>query len=110
MPDLYNKSDWNPLTWIDDEALSVGATSTTLTGASRAKMAIIQVQVAPVRSRIGSGATVALGWSSAGTDPTATVGKLWNVGDEFAVRGNELNVIEFIATGATATLFVEYYA
>ena len=97
----YNKGDFAPLLTIDDEVLSVGATSVVLTGASGAKAAFVQVQVAPVRSRIGSGAT----W---GADPTATVGRLWNVGDAFVVWGNDILTTEFIATGATASLFVEY--
>lgn len=83
-----------------EEALSV--TSGAAVGFTAATMgnatgATVQVQVAQVRSRIGS------------TAPTATVGKIRNVGDEFDVTGNDVRDFKAIAPGATATLWVEYW-
>ena len=81
-----------------EEVLSVGGTSVgfTLATVANATGATVQVQVAPVRSQVQS-------------DPTATVGKLWNVGDQFEVTGNDVRNIEFIAVGATASLFCEFW-
>ena len=82
-----------------EEALSVGATAVPFTAATRAgaKKVTVNVQVAPVRIRIGT------------TAPTATVGDIWNVGDNFAVIGNDLHNLQAIAVGAIATLFWRAY-
>ena len=104
----FDKTDWNPLNAFAEEVLTVGATSVPFTAATRknAKLATAQVQVAPIRSRMG---TLTDPPGTAGTDPTATVGELWNVGDLIAFWGNDCQGIEFIAVGASATLFCRYY-
>ena len=104
----WNTLDGSPLAAFAEEALTVSSTSVPFTAATRAnaKLAVFQVQVAPVRSRMG---TFTQPPGTAGTDPTATVGKLHNVGDQVAVWGNDLQGIEFIRTGADSTLFCTYY-
>jgi hypothetical protein len=48
-------------------------------------------------------------WRDDGTDPTATVGKLLEIGDSFEYSG-ELTKIKFIRTGGTSgALPVTYY-
>ena len=72
-----------------------GFTAATL---ATAKLAVCTVEAAPIRIR------------EDGTAPTATVGTLYNVGDQFQVYGSE-NLKNFSAiatTGVSATLDCEY--
>ena len=87
------------LTRSNEEALSVGASAVPFTAATRAaaKRATVNVQVAPVRIRVGA------------TAPTATVGDIWNVGDNYEIIGNDLHNWQAIAVGASATLFCRFY-
>ena len=100
----YSKDHYQPLDVFADEALSVGTSVTAFTAATYnatggvAVAAFCNVQVAPVRVRL------------TGTDPSATVGDLYNVGDRFVVWGTmDIQSFEAIsANGITSTVFVHY--
>ena len=53
--------------------------------------------------------TQSVRWRDDGTDPTAAIGMVIDVGDEFWYTG-ELSAIKFIETAASAKLNVSYYA
>lgn len=73
------------------------ATATGLTSVpTYANVALISVEVAPVRFRDG------------GIDPDATTGQLLNVGDVLTYDG-DLSAIKLIQTSAGAILQVSYY-
>ena len=85
-----------------EEALSVGGTSTGFTPAtflsgSYPQLAVVSVEVAPVRVRF------------VGT-PTTTVGRLYPIGSVFEVWGErDIKAFKAISqSGATATLWVDY--
>jgi hypothetical protein len=97
--------DYNPLDIFVFEALSVAGSAVGFTAATYepgtgqpAVVATVQCQVAAVRYR------------SDGTDPTATVGKVMEIGDEIVVCGKSNIVsIRFISRdGGTATLATEF--
>jgi len=100
-----DKADYNPLVTFAFEALAGTNTSVGLTASvfnpdtsPAAKCAVVQCETAQVRYRMD------------GTDPTASVGVLLEVGDELVIWGStDINEIEFIRTGGvSAQLNVHY--
>ena len=97
--------DYNPLDIFAAEALSVAGAAVGFTASTYAPstgqpavVALVQCQAAAVRY-----------WTY-GTDPTATVGKVMEIGDEIAVCGkSNIDSIRFISRdGGTATLATEF--
>ncbi len=95
----------SPLDVFDSEALTVAGTAVGFTeatmapgGAPTATAAFVTVEDAPIRAL------------ATGTDPTATVGTPYEVGDTFVVWGRrDLMSIRFIRQGGTsATLSTEF--
>lgn len=74
-----------------------GATAAALTVPAGATRALIKVE------------TVSARWRDDAVDPTAAVGMLTDVGDEFWYTG-QLKAFRIIATSATVTVDVSYYA
>lgn len=99
MPIITPNGPFGGVTIFAHEALSVGASSTILTVATmlNATVAVIICEVAPVRYWVD------------GTAPSATVGKLLNVGDQLVITGHD-NLVNFhaFAQAASGTLNVEY--
>jgi len=80
---------------------AVGFTAATCAGAKRA---VVIVETAPVRYRAD-----ATDGKTLNAAPTASVGMLANVGEQLVFWGPEIQLVQFIRTGATsATLDVEY--
>lgn len=106
MSSPYDRGDYDPLDTFAFEALSVstsavGFTAATMVGGASGKpasAAFVSVEGAPIRLRAD------------GTDPTASVGRLFNIGDTFVVWGaRDLASVRFISqNGATATLSTEF--
>ncbi|KKK69505.1 hypothetical protein LCGC14_2933370 [marine sediment metagenome] len=105
MTSPFDAISGSPLDTFASEALSVGASAVQFTeatmapgGAPTATAAFCTVETAPIRVR------------SDGTNPTATVGRLFAVGDTFVVWGRrDLMSIRFIRQGGTsATLSTEF--
>ena len=107
MTSPYDRGDYDPLDTFAFEALSVAGTAVGFTAATMAGTpatgkpacaAFCTVEGAPIRMRAD------------GTDPTATVGRLFGIGDNFVVWGaRDLASVRFISqTGATATLNTEF--
>lgn len=102
MSSPYDRGDYDPLDTFNFEALSVSTTAVGFTAATMAggadgkpaSAAFVSVEGAPIRYRAD------------GTDPTASVGVLKNIDDEFVVWGaRDLASVRFISqNGATATL------
>ena len=100
MPAPFDWGEYQPLDTFAFEALSVAATAVGFTAATflNAKLAVAKVEGAQMRYR------------SDGTDPTATVGVLAEVGDTITVWGSpDIRSIRFIRTGGvSATLSSEF--
>ena len=105
MSSPFDRGDYDPLDTFAFEALSVGTTAVGFTEATMvpstgkpAAAAFVSVEGAPIRYRAD------------GTIPTASVGTLKNIGDEFVVWGRrDLVSIRFISqSGSTATLSTHY--
>jgi hypothetical protein len=100
MPAPYDQLDYYPLRTFAFEALSVGATAVEFTAATAlsAKCATAKVETAQIRYRTD------------GTDPTATVGVLADVGDIITVYGSaDVQAFRAIRTGGTSgTLSTEF--
>ena len=101
MTSPFDRGDYDPLDTFAFEALSVAGTAVGFTAGTMAPgdgppaaAAFCSVEGAPIRYRAD------------GTDPTATVGTLKQIGDEFVIWGaRDLASVTFISqTGATATL------
>jgi len=107
MTSPYDRGDYDPLDTFAFEPLSVGAAAVGFTAATMvgtpstgrpASAAFVTVEGAPIRMRAD------------GTDPTASVGRLFQIGDSFVVWGaRDLASVRFISqNGATATLSTEF--
>ena len=107
MSSPYDRGDYDPLDTFAFEALSVstaavGFTAATMAGTPAtgkpASAAFVTVEGAPVRMRAD------------GTNPTASVGRLFPIGASFVVWGaRDLASVRFIRqNGATATLSTEF--
>ena len=97
----FDKSAWMPLETSGFEALTVAGTAVGFTAATSAgaKAAHVKVEGAQIRYR------------SDGTDPTATVGTLYDVGDEFIVWGkDDMDDIRFIRTGGVSATLNTHFA
>ena len=101
----FNKEFYNPTRVFAFEQITVAGTAVGFTTATidpgtvgRAILAAVTVETAPVRYRTD------------GTDPTAAVGTLLNIGDRLTVWGSDdVRRIRFIrTTGASATIDCEY--
>jgi len=96
MSSPFDITSYDPLDTFGFEALAVAGTAVGFTAATMAdaNAAFCKVEVAPIRMRAD------------GTNPTATAGTLYGIGDEFVVWGDrDLKSVRFISqTGASATL------
>ena len=100
MPGPYDQLDYYPLRTFAFEALPVGATAVGFTAATMvgAQCAAAKVETAQIRYRTD------------GTNPTATVGVIADVGDTIIVYGNP-DIVAFRAIrtgGASAVLSTEF--
>lgn len=94
LEDLMALPGYNPKGHQD---LDVVSTATALTVAAGSKVALIQCEGQDVR------------WRDDGTSPTAAIGmRLYAGAAPFLYTGN-LDTIEFIQVGATATMNINYY-
>ena len=99
MTSPFDATTFDPLDTFAFEALAVAGTAVGFTAATQANAvaAFCTVEGAPIRARAD------------GTDPTATVGIPFNVGDTFVVWGSrDLKAIRFIRQGASATLSTHF--
>ena len=105
MTSPYDRGDYDPLDTFAFEALTVAGTAVGFTAAT----------MAPGDGKPASAAFVTVEGASIrvladGTDPTASVGRPFNVGDVFVVWGaRDLKSVRFIRTGSvSATLSTEF--
>ena len=99
MSSPFDITSYDPLDTFGFEALAVAGTAVGFTAATMAdaNAAFCTVEVAPVRMRAD------------GTDPTATVGTPFAVGDRFVVWGDrDLKSVRFIRQGSSATLSTHF--
>jgi hypothetical protein len=102
----FDKNDYHPLDTFAFEQVAVAGTAVGFTAATfgpstgtPALSATVQCETAQVRYRID------------GTNPTATVGTLLEVGDEIVVWGTmDIQSITFIRTGGVSGQLNVHYA
>jgi hypothetical protein len=108
MTSPYDRGDYDPLDTFAFEALSVGAAAVGFTAATMAGTAatgkpacaaFCTVEGAPIRMRAD------------GTNPTATVGTPFDVGDTFVVWGSrDLQSVRFIRQGGVSATLSTHFA
>jgi len=99
MSSPFDITSYDPLDTFGFEALAVAGTAVGFTAATMAdaNAAFCTVEGAPIRMRAD------------GTDPTATVGTPFAVGDRFVVWGDrDLKSVRFIRQGSSATLSTHF--